>query len=107
MDREELELLGKLQVKAGRTVLRHSLIMAGNALLLGFVFAAVVVTAWFVVWQTGGAWFRSFACGLLGLEPAGLGRLMLAAIGLAKIEAIVLLLCPGLALRICGAALKP
>ena len=43
---EALETRAKLQVKVHRTILRHQLIMVGNALLVAFLFAALLMLLW-------------------------------------------------------------
>lgn len=105
---EALEVRAKLQVKVHRTLLKHQLIMVGNALLVAFAFAAVILLIWTVMTALG------ITEGLLTiyapLFQTSVRRLMqLSITGIAgfKLAAILLFLCPGLAFRICGNAMQP
>ncbi len=104
---EALEARAKLQVKVHRTILRHQLIMIGNVLLVAFLFAVLVLLLWTVLMCLGvetvvlswtGEVFQTSMRRLLQLSLAGIVAF--------KLAAVLLLLCPGLAFRICGSAME-
>jgi len=104
---EALETRAKLQVKVHRTILRHQLIMIGNALLVAFLFAALVLLVWTVMMYLGaGNTMLPCAASVLAVPAHRLVQLSVAGIVAFKLAAILLLLCPGLGFRICGSAMK-
>lgn len=103
---QALELKAKMQVKVYRTLLRHKLIMCGNALLVGYLFAVLVVVLWTAALVLAGDSYMSWAADLMKVPPERLE--WLSAIGMTgfKLGAALFLLCPGLGLRICGGLMK-
>jgi hypothetical protein len=108
MDLADLEIQGKLQVKVARTILRDKLVMGGNVLLVAYLFSLVLLSIWYVAYlRIGPDQLLS-----LGVVPPGLTveqyqHLSVAGLALWKVSGALLLLCPGLALRVCGAAMRP
>lgn len=108
LDRTELELQAKLQVKVGRTLLRAKLIMLGNALLVAWLASLVLLLVWWGVYVGGGSdWIVKLVGTQFGLDTAAFTKLNLYAMALWKMAAYLLLLCPGLGLRACGEVMKP
>lgn len=108
MDRTELEVQGRLQVRIAKTVMRTKFIMLGNALLVAWLASVVLVTIWYLAYSFGSPGFFS----AIGAQPFGMSlaefqKLNLVGIMVWKLAAHLLLLCPGLGFRICGAAMKP
>lgn len=104
---EALETRAKLQVKVHRTILRHQLIMVGNALLVAFLFAALLMLLWSALIYAGfgtpllagtGELFQTSARRMLQLGLVGMTAF--------KLGAVLFLLCPGLGFRLCGSAMK-
>ena len=108
MDLTELEIEAKLQVKIERTLLRTKLIMTGNVLLTAWLFAVLILLLWYAVYSC----VSTDTMLRLGATPFGVGlpqfqKLNLIAMTGWKLAAYLLLLCPGLACRVCGGAMKP
>ncbi|MBU0609812.1 MAG: hypothetical protein KKI08_18150 [Armatimonadetes bacterium] len=104
---EALEARAKLQVKVHRTILRHQLIMIGNVLLVAFLFAALILLVWTVMLLLGAteAMFGVYAP-LLGTSARRLLQMSIVGMAGFKLASLMLLLCPGLAFRICGNAME-
>lgn len=103
---QALELKAKMQVRVYRTLMRHKLIMTGNALLVGYLFAVLLVALWTAALMLFGDSYMPWSADLVKVPPE---RLMwLSAMGMAgfKLGAALFLLCPGLGLRICGGLMK-
>jgi hypothetical protein len=108
LDMDALEARAKLQLKVHRTLLKHQLMMAGNALLVAFLFAALLMGLWIVMLSSG--YLRTmlpWGSALFGLPPEELLRLNVIGFVALRFGVVLLLLCPGLGLRICGSAMKP
>ncbi len=105
---EALEKQAKLEVKIRRTILRQQLIVLGNAMLVGYLFAVLVMCIYVVAMQFGGQiLMKEWGRLLWGAEAAEhIPWLSLVAYTAFKIGAALLLLCPGLGLRICGAIMR-
>lgn len=108
VDLAALERQGKLQVKIERTVLRHKLIMIGNVLLVAWLFSVILVTIWYLVYvQASPSALTTIIAQAFGMPLQQFQQFNAIGIGLWKMAAGLLLLCPGLGLRICGTAMKP
>lgn len=108
LDVEALEARAKLQVKVHRTLLRHQLIMWGNALLVAYLFAVLLPATWFMALSLGGRQLISeWSAPLIGVPAERMLWLSAVMYGGLKVAAFLLLLCPGLGLRITGSAMKP
>jgi len=105
---EALEKQAKLEVKIRRTILRQQLIMLGNALLVSYLFAVLLMCIYFVAIQAGAkALMEEWGRLLWGAEVAKqIPWLSLVAYTAFKMGAALFLLCPGLGLRICGAIMR-
>lgn len=98
----------RLQVKVERTVLRHRLIMMGNVLLVAFLFAALLMLIWIIVLAAGAAsTMLPWASGIFSVPADVLLRLNVVGFIAFRFGAVLFLLCPGLAFRICGGAMQP
>lgn len=107
MDLRELEVQGKLQVKIGRALLRHKLIMLGNVLLVAWLFATILMAIWFLAYAVAGETLvQVWGADLMGLTVPEFTALNASAMIAFKLAAALLLLCPGLALRLCGGAME-
>lgn len=106
---DALETRAKLQVRIQRTILRHQLIMIGNALIVAYLFALLVLLIWFGLWSIGGTGIGLVGrvAPVMGITPDALRSIGAMLYGVFKIASILLLLCPGLGFRICGAAMRP
>lgn len=108
MDLSELETEAKLKVKIGRTLLRAKLIMTGNVLLTACLFAYLLLCLWYVVYLYSGPGLLLRVGGTpFGVDLLWFQKLNLIAMTAWKLAAYLLLLCPGLACRVCGGAMKP
>lgn len=107
MDLTELEIEAKLQVKIERTLLRAKLIMTGNVLLTAWFLAFLLLCLWYVVYSCCSPDFMLKLAALpFGVDLLWFQKLNLVAMTGWKLAAYLLLLCPGLACRICGGAMK-
>lgn len=97
----------KLEVKVALTVMRHKLIMMGNILLVSYLVAVVLLLVWYTVYFHYGQCTTPWAASLMHMPVPAFEALSATALVWTKIAAILLFLCPGLAFRICGAAMKP
>ena len=108
MTQDELEIQGKLQVKIGRTLLRAKLIMAGNVLLVAWLVSIVLATIWYLAYvQAGPSFLTTMVAQQFGLTAQQFQKLNGIGITIWKMVAGLLLLCPGIGLRVCGGAMKP
>jgi len=108
MDLTELEIEAKLQVKIERTLLRTKLIMLGNALLVAWLVSVVLATIWYLAYvRTGSSSLNTMVAQQFGLTALQFQKLNGIGITIWKMVAGLLLLCPGIGLRVCGEAMKP
>lgn len=106
--REELEIQGKLQVKIGRTLLRAQLIMIGNVLLVAWVMSAALAAIWYFAYvHAGPSALNAMVSQSMGMTAEQFQKFNGIGVGLWKMAAGILLLCPGIGFRLCGEAMKP
>lgn len=106
-DLAAVEAKAKLQVKVARTVLRHKLIMIGNILLVSYLVALALLVVWFIAYYATGTGMANYAAGMLNISLPMFISLNAIAYTATKLVAALLFLCPGIAFKVCGEAMKP
>ena len=107
VDRTETEIQARLQVRIGKAILRTKVIKIGNGLLVAWAASLVLLLIWYGVYMLGGlGYMEQMVCQPFGLTVLQLQKLNLIAMTGWKLSSYLLLLCPGIGLRVAGEAMK-
>jgi len=68
LDKAELEIEAKLQVRIGKALLRAKLITIGNALMMAWLVSAVLATIWYLAYGHAGASLSAMVAPLMGMS---------------------------------------
>jgi hypothetical protein len=107
LDKAELEIQAKLEIRIGKALLRAKLIMIGNGLMVAWLASVVLATIWYLAYGHAGASLSAMVAPMMGMSVEEFMKLNGIGIGLWKMAAGILLLCPGIGFRVCGEAMKP
>ncbi|MHB8996052.1 MAG: hypothetical protein ACYC63_12470 [Armatimonadota bacterium] len=107
VDRTEMEIQAKLQVRIGKALLRTKLIMIGNGLLVAWAASLVLLLIWYFAYMyVGTSYMERMVCAPFGLTVLQLHKLNIMAMTVWKLASYLLLLCPGIGFRVAGEAMK-